>query len=114
MGAMFPPGPSSENDERVRRAMHESKMELLNGIKKSIENPGTNKTIGNLLRSATPRERAYVRVHLEKKMSYWSGMGAPIEAGVAERALLAFDKKSYDNGHIARYLDGETIKEIFG
>lgn len=104
---------NTEQDRRASDSLHESKMNLLAGIRDSIEKPGTNKTIGDLLRSATPRERARVRAHLESRMSYWYSMSAPIEAGIAERAIRAFDKGIYDNGHIARYLNEKTIKEIF-
>ena len=104
----------SEQDRRAREALHKSKMKMIDGIRESIENPGTNKTIGNLLKSATSRELALVRAQLERQRDRYYGMGAPIEAGVAERALSAFDKKKYDNGHIARYLTPHVIEKIFG
>lgn len=103
----------SEQDARAARAEHESRMKLIEGIRESINNPGTNNTIGDLLRAATPLQRARVRAHLEGRVSENYRIGAPIEAGVAERALRAFDAGEYVNGHIARYLSEEVIERIF-
>ena len=117
---MFPfpgvhsPKEAAEQNARAGKALHRSKMALINAIRENIENPGTNKTIGDLLRAATPVQRARVRAHLQERSSYWHGMGAPIEGGIADRALRAFDAKKYDNGHIARYLTRDVIERIFG
>lgn len=103
-----------KQNRRVKRSLHEDKMKLLNGIQKGIKNPGTNKIIGDLLRSAAPLQKTKVRFHLQNKIDYWERVGAPIEAGIARRALDAFNQRRYDNGHIARYLTEEDIDRIFG
>jgi len=58
-------------------------------------------------------QKVRVRKHLETEIANWSCAGAPIEAGIAERALEAFDAGKYDNGHIARYLTEKVIEKIF-
>ena len=118
MGALFPIGFDTSEAERKQdrladERLHKHTMTLLNSIKDGIKNPGNNKTIGDLLRSATPLQRVRVRAHLEEQDGYWEGKGAPIEAGVVKQALQAFDVGEYDNGHIARYLTKKVIEEIF-
>ncbi len=104
----------AKQDRRADKALHNSKMALLRSIRQSVERPEANKTIGDLLSSATPREKALVRSHLQRMIDYWNGVGAPIEASCAERALRAFDSGEYDYGHITRYLKPEVVERIFG
>lgn len=66
-----------------------------------------------LLRAATPQQLALVRDLLVKESRRWGTCNAYMEQSCVQEAIKAFDAKQYDDGRIARYLEGR-VSEIFG
>ena len=106
----------SEQDERARQRMHESKIELLNGIGKVV-----NKTLtGEMseedicvqtIRGMTPKQKTKILAKLEKESSYWLDYPAPIEQSMINKAVEEFRKGNYKHASIYRYITAEDISE---
>lgn len=75
---------------------------------------GKRKTIEACLKASNPIQLALVRAHLESKVFQWDRDLTPQEGRIAKNALKAFDRGDYANEGIARYMDPEAMRKIYG